>query len=226
MSFVSTIEPMPTVTQEADGELFERFQAAETKIAIQKDGELTEISRYVLGNYLGVELPNKDQRGRELVAVSEDGRYGFAFARNKSICSLVGKGAVDLAIVGIDRVIEDQAEDEVAIIADFRGEYCWPLVVATRADSPIKSLGQISRVATQYPVMSDRYFNEAGITNVDIVPTQGSTELFPYLDFDGPIDAIVDMSITGRSLAANNLVKWLPQIADIYPVLIEPKKTV
>jgi ATP phosphoribosyltransferase len=204
-------------------ETFERFQSAETKIAIQKDGELTDISKYILETFCGIEVPVKGLEDRKLISVSEDGEYGFAYVRNKNICQLVGKGAVDMAVVGTDRLIEDGAEEEVDIIDTYEDKFSWPLVLASRIEKDIPSLSQVQRVATQYPVITQRYFEQVGAQDIEVIPTIGSTELFPYLDYEGEIDAIVDMSITGASLEAQNLTAWSPAIAEIYPVLIRTK---
>lgn len=206
-----------------NAELLERFRQTKTKIAIQKDGELTDISREILANAYNIVVPAKDPKSRSLVSVSDDGEVGFVYARNKSICGLVAKGAVSLAVVGTDRLIEDQVEDAVDIVASYRDSYAWQLVLATPAGSDIQKPEQIRRIATQYPVITQRYFASLGVEDVDIVSTVGGTELYPYLDYDGPIDAVVDMSVTGNSLYAHNLTPWTPSIGEVYPVLIQSR---
>ncbi len=223
LEFYSPIKSSEILTSQ-DVELFERFQSSETKIAIQKDGELTDISRFLLEQTLGVEVPSRASGSRKLVDVSGDGQFGFVYAKNKGICSLVGKGAVDLAVVGIDRVIEDDAEDTVDIVEDYQEKYNWPIVVATPLNSKIQDLGQIKRVATQYPKITDRFINRFGLEDIEVIPTAGGTELYPYVNYGGDIDGIVDMSITGSSLKANGLVAWTPAITEVYPVLIRRRE--
>lgn len=215
----------PNVTDfENNAELLEKFRQTKTKIAIQKDGELTDISREILAEAYNIVVPAKDAKNRSLIDVSEDGEIGFVYARNKGICGLVASGAVDVAVVGTDRLIEDQAEDAVDIVASYRDSYAWQLVLATPADSGIQEPGQIRRIATQYPVITQRYFESMGVAGVDIVPTVGGTELYPYLDYGGQIDAVVDMSVTGSSLYAHNLTPWTPSIGEVYPVLIQSRQ--
>jgi len=221
-------EPRPTWQNTSgntlnNAELLERFRQAKTKIAIQKDGELTDISREILANAYNIVVPAKDPKSRSLVGISEDGETGFVYARNKSICALVANGAVDLAVVGTDRLIEDRAEEAVDIVASYRDKFSWQLVLATPADRDIQKPEQIQRVATQYPVITQRYFESMGVNGVAIVPTVGGTELYPYLDYSGQIDAVVDMSVTGSSLYAHNLTPWTPSIGEVYPVLIQAK---
>jgi len=209
---------------ENNAELLEKFRQTKTKIAIQKDGELTDISREILAITYNIVVPPKDPKSRSLVSVSEDGEVGFVYARNKGICGLIANGAVDVAVVGTDRLIEDQAEDAVDIVASYRDSYAWQLVLATPADRDIQVPGQIRRVATQYPVIAKRYFESMGVEDVDVVPTVGGTELYPYLDYGGEIDAVVDMTVTGSSLYAHNLTPWTPSIGEVYPVLIQSRQ--
>ena len=211
------------ITQEAVT-LLERFRATKTKIAIQKDGTLTDIARSILLDSYGICAP-ASPKGRVPVSVSDDGETGFLYARNRGICSLVTDGAVDMAIVGTDRLIEDHVEDKVDILTSFRDRYAWSLVLATPSTSSVRQVKDIQRVATQYPVITSRYFESLGRLDVDIVTTAGGTELYPYLEYDsGAIDAIVDLTATGESLAAHDMVPWTPTIGDIYPVLIQAKR--
>lgn len=204
-------------------ELLERFQATKRKIAIQRDGALTDVARSILFDTRGIIVP-PSPKGRVRVSVSEDGETGFIYARNKSICDLVAEGAADMAIVGTDRVIEDKAEDRVDIISSYRDRFAWSLVLATSAWRSVERPEDIARVATQYPIITARYLESIGLTDVEITPTTGGTELYPYLRYgDRPIDAIVDLTATGESLAAHDMVPWSPAIGEVYPVLIQKK---
>jgi ATP phosphoribosyltransferase len=206
-------------------EILERFKQTATKIAIQKDGELTQISCDILAQYYGINIPSKDPQEKRLVEVSDDDKYGFVYARNKSICDLVAKGAVNIAVVGTDRLFEDDVEDNVEVLASYEDRYTWPLIIATPDGSDIVSANQLRRVATQYPRISRRFFEAWGLKDIEIVETTGSTELYAYIDYDGgSIDAVIDMSITGESLSAHNLTPWAPIIGSVYPVLIKNKE--
>jgi ATP phosphoribosyltransferase len=204
-------------------ELLERFQATATKIAIQKDGALTDIARQILLTTYKIDVP-PTPKGRVPVSVSEDGEIGFIYARNKGICDLVTEGAADIAIVGTDRLIEDGAEDKIEILGSYRDQFAWSLVLATPAMRGIERPEDITRVATQYPVITARYFESIGMPDVDITATVGGTELYPYLQYGAqPIDAIVDLTATGESLIAHDMVPWTPTVGEIYPVMIQRK---
>lgn len=215
----------------ADSEAFggqppalEAFIKSKTKIAIQRDGELTDISRSIFADELNIEVPFQSPNSRLLVATVDDGEFGFIYARNKDMCSLVATGAVDMAIVGMDRLIEDEAEQQVEIVAEFSERALWPVVFATPAAGGIDSLQQVRRIATKYPVMTTRYLAEFNPA-VEIIPVAGGAEIYPYLGYNGDrIDGIIDMSVTGNSLRAHNLVAWDPPVAQVYPVLIRANK--
>jgi ATP phosphoribosyltransferase len=56
-------------------------------------------------------------------------------------------------------------------------------------------------VATKYPRVAARWFTETG-RQAEIVEVKGSVELAPLT---GLVDAIVDLTATGRTLAENGL---------------------
>lgn len=227
MSVLGTNQaPVPRLSPERISEaavLLERFRSTSTKIAIQKDGTLTDIARTILLDTYGICVP-PTPKGRVSVGVSEDGATGFVYARNKGICNLVAERAVDMAIVGTDRLIEDGVEDRVDLVASYRDKFSWSLVLAAPSGSNIRSPEEVTRVATQYPVITTRYFESMGRPDIDVVATAGGTELYPYLNYgDRPIDAVVDLTSTGESLAAHDMVPWA-SIGDVYPVLIRAKQ--
>jgi ATP phosphoribosyltransferase len=204
-------------------ELLERFRATKTKIAVQKDGALTDIARSILLETYDLAVP-PSPKGRISVSVSEDGEVGFIYARNKAICDLVAEGAADMAIVGTDRLIEDAAEDKVDIVASYRDRFSWSLVLATPAMRSFSDVQDITTVATQYPIITKRYFESIQRADIEIINTTGGTELYPYLEYgDQPIDAVVDLTSTGESLAAHDIVPWTPAIGEVYPVLIQKR---
>jgi ATP phosphoribosyltransferase len=59
------------------------------------------------------------------------------------------------------------------------------------------------RVATKYPVLTERYFSQRGI-QVEMIRLDGSIELAPLV---GLAERIVDLVQTGDTLRANGLVE-------------------
>lgn len=203
----------------------EKFINSRVKIAIQKDGELTEISRAIYAERLGIGVPPLPIDERELVSTSEDGAFGFLYTRNKDICNLVAAGAVDQAVVGMDRLLEDEDVDKVEILAEFPEYGRWSIVLATPTSSNLRSVDEIRRVATKYPVITGAYFKGLNLKEVEVIAINGGSEMYPYLKYQSAsIDAIVDLTVTGNSLRQNGLVAWVPAIGDVYPVLIRAKE--
>lgn len=195
----------------------ERFKKAPFKIALQKDGELTQISKHIFAEELGIIVPERTAKERRLVDVSPDGIYGYVHARNKDICGLVARGDVDIAVVGSDRVFESKLGDKVVTVSEYDGtdEWKWPIVIATAETADITDLSQIKSVATQYPEIAGQFFEEMG-HEVAIIQSSGGTEAYPHIG----VDAIIDLTSTGASLEANGLTKWEPAIFTVSPVMI------
>ena len=57
------------------------------------------------------------------------------------------------------------------------------------------------RIATKYPRIAERYFEETG-RQVEVIEVKGSVELAPLI---GLADGIVDLVATGRTLEENDL---------------------
>lgn len=115
----------------------------------------------------------------------------------------VEHGAADLGIVGKDLLLE-QARDVYEPL-DLGFGPC-RLVVAEPAhlrltDDP--AAWSSLRVATKYPRLAERHFQQKGI-QVEIVPLAGSVELAPAM---GLAERIVDLVDSGRTLRENGLVE-------------------
>jgi ATP phosphoribosyltransferase len=80
------------------------------------------------------------------------------------------------------------------------------MVLASKAgpDPALEALRRLGvmRVATKYPRIASRYLEETG-RQAEIVEVKGSVELAPLT---GVVEAIVDLTATGNTLAENNLV--------------------
>ncbi len=111
----------------------------------------------------------------------------------------------DLGISGLDWVLESGADVEV--IADLpyskSGEGIVRLVVAVHEDSGIQDAKDIkrgSRVTTEYPNLTKKYFDDLGIP-VEIHYSYGASEAkVPEL-----MDVVIDLTETGSTLRMNRL---------------------
>jgi ATP phosphoribosyltransferase len=123
--------------------------------------------------------------------------------RPSDVPTYVEAGAVDLGITGKD-VLMEQHERIVYELLDLGYGHC-RMVVASRAgdqfaDDLERRLGAV-RIATKYPRIATRYFEESG-RQAEVIEVKGSVELAPIA---GLADGIVDLTATGRTLRDNEL---------------------
>ncbi len=121
--------------------------------------------------------------------------------RTLDIPTYVYYGIADMGITGKD-IIEECGFD-VYEIADMKFGNC-DLVIAVKEDSPYYDVNQLPhgiRVATEFPNLTKRFFNNLGI-HVEIITLRGAVEIAPIL---GLSDCIVDLSSTGETLRKNGL---------------------
>ncbi len=146
----------------------------------------------------GLKIKNGVQR--KLISKTSDPEIEVLFARPIDISEFVADGAADLGITGKDMIMERGSDVEELL--DLQSGNA-NLVLAVPSDSPIKGPGDLDglRVATEFPGISAKYFEAAGI-KVTLVPVGGACEAAPYL---GIADAIIDLSSSGVTLATNNL---------------------
>jgi ATP phosphoribosyltransferase len=154
-----------------------------------------------------------------------DPRMGkIKIMRPQEIPGYISEGYFDLGISGLDWVSESDAD--VVEVADLpyskQGAGNVKIVIAVPKDSPIDSASDVkpnSRVATEYPRMTKRFFEERGIP-VDIHFSYGATEAkVPDL-----MDVVVDLTETGSTLRKNGL-KIVDIIMESSSKLIANKKS-
>lgn len=180
------------------------------KLAIQKDGRLTEDTRNLL-RLIGLHYESYKQR---LFSICRNFPLDILYVRDDDISEYVAEGVVDLGIVGRNLVVESEKPVEEILALNYGN--C-SLKVAVPAESGITSIQQLSgcKVATSYPVTTSRYFAEQKV-DVNIIPISGSVEITPAL---GVASAIVDLVSTGSSLKLNDLVP-IANVLDSQSVII------
>ena len=156
---------------------------------------------------LGLDTEELSSNDRKLLF--ED--IGVITMRPSDVPTYVEAGAADLGITGKDVLLEQTAQGpgetgrEVYELLDLGFGRCM-MVLASRAgpDSALETLRRLGvmRVATKYPRIAARYFEETG-RQAEIVEVKGSIELAPLT---GMVEAIVDLTATGSTLRENNLI--------------------
>jgi ATP phosphoribosyltransferase len=150
----------------------------------------------------------------------DDPRIGkVKILRPQEIPTYVAMGAFDLGISGLDWVRETGADVvEVARLTYSKGgEGNVRIVIAVHRDEPVSEASGIrpgSRVTTEYPGITKRYFEELGIP-VRLFPSYGASEAkVPDL-----MDVVVDLTETGTTLRRNGL-KIIGEIMESVTVVI------
>lgn len=143
---------------------------------------------------------------REYNARIDDPRIGkVKILRPQEIPGYVTKGYFDLGISGTDWIKESSAD--VVTVANLNYGKLGPgrvkVVVAVLEKAPIYSARDVvpgSRVATEYPALTKKFFDGLGIP-VDVQFSFGATEAkVPELT-----DVVVDLTETGSTLIKNGL---------------------
>jgi ATP phosphoribosyltransferase len=129
---------------------------------------------------------------------------GIVTMRPPDVPTYVEAGAADIGITGKD-VLMEQSEREVYELLDLRYGRCRMVVATVDGPDPaaeaLRRLG-VMRVATKYPKIAAAHFESTG-RQAEIVEVKGSVELAPLT---GLVEAIVDLTATGKTLAENGLV--------------------
>ncbi|HEY7347053.1 MAG TPA: ATP phosphoribosyltransferase [Ktedonobacterales bacterium] len=174
----------------------EREQDGQLRLAIQKEGRLTEDTLALL-RAIGLEF---ESFGRRLFSNCRNFPLSLLHTRIDDIPEYVAAGTVDLGIVGRNLLHEEQGAVEALLPLSFG--YC-SLVVAVPKESPITSVEQLAgaKIATSYPHSAQQFFQAQQIP-VEIITISGSVEVAPLLGLSG---AIVDLTATGSSLILNDL---------------------
>jgi ATP phosphoribosyltransferase len=128
---------------------------------------------------------------------------GIVTMRPSDVPTYVEHGSADIGITGKDVLLE-QSQRNVYELLDLGYGACRMVVAAREGGDPIgdalRRLGRV-RIATKYPRVAARHFADTG-RQADIVEVKGSVELAPLT---GLVDAIVDLTATGRTLDENGL---------------------
>jgi ATP phosphoribosyltransferase len=127
------------------------------------------------------------------------------FLRPQEIPRYVEQGLFDLGITGRDWVSETDADVASVCELQYSKATANPVrvILAVPNEHPAQSADQLGdgvRVSTEYPELTRRFFDAAGVKAV-LVPSYGATEAkVPDI-----VDAIVDVTETGSSLRAHGL---------------------
>ncbi len=191
-----------------------RLKDENLKIAIQKDGRLTEESLKAL-RLMGLEF---EVYGRRLYAACRNYPVEVLFCRDDDIPGYVESGVADIGIVG-QNILREAGVSANEIIRPGFG-YC-KLVVAVPKESNINSIEDLrgKKIATTFPNTTKQYFDDRGIT-IETTTIAGAVEITPAL---GVADAIADITASGSTLILNDL-RPIETILETEAVFIQSNK--
>lgn len=166
------------------------------RIAIQAKGRLNEDTTALLAD-AGITVTAGK---RKLVARAGGFPMEVLYLRDDDIPQAVAMGVADAGIVGWNEVAE-QGLDVVREMNLGFGACHLSLAVPRSADYTGADWWQGRRVATSYPRVLQKYFDERGI-RAEIHQIAGSVEIAPAV---GMADAIFDIVSSGGTLVQNGL---------------------
>ena len=180
------------------------------KIAIQKSGRLSEKSLELLKD-CGIKISTSN---RKLRTESPNFPIEILFLRDDDIPQYIEQGVADIGILGENEVWEK--DKSITQIRQLGFAVC-KLCLAIPKDEVYTDLSyfQNKKIATSYPKILQKFFNEKGI-NVKIEEIGGSVEIAPSI---GLSNAIFDIVSTGSTLLTNGL-KQVETVVESQAVLI------
>lgn len=143
------------------------------------------------------EFHDKSSRALSFACEGSDAR--IIRVRAFDVATFVAHGAAQAGIVGSD-VVEEFAYSDLYAPVDLNIGHC-RLSVAEPAGQRGSSNSSHLRVASKYPSLTRRHFEEMGV-QAEVVKLNGAMELAPGL---GLASRIVDLVSTGRTLKDNGL---------------------
>lgn len=181
-------------------------------IALSK-GRLTDLS-IKLFEAVGIDCSDLTTPSRKLIFTDEKNKIKFFLAKPSDVPTYVEYGAADIGIVGKDTLLEEDRHLYEVLNLGFAP--C-RMVVAGPAElnGKLDSINNL-RVATKYPRIARKYFEQKRGESIEVIKLNGSVELAPLI---GLSEVIVDIVESGRTLKENGLV-ILEEIADISARLV------
>lgn len=183
------------------------------RIAVQSKGRLYDETMEMLSE-AGIKLSAVK---RSLLVPSRNFPVEILYLRDDDIPDAVATGTADVGIVGYNEVLEKQRNVEVLKRLGF-SRCRLSLAVPNKENYTGLEWFNGKKVATSYPVILRRFFEEKGI-NADLHEISGSVEIAPNI---GLANAIFDIVSSGSTLVSNNLTE-VERVIESEAVLIGGK---
>lgn len=183
------------------------------RIAVQSKGRLYDETMEMLLE-AGIKLSAVK---RSLLVPSRNFPVEILYLRDDDIPDAVATGTADVGIVGYNEVLEKQRD--VKVLKRLGFSRCrLSLAVPNKENYTGLEWFNGKKVATSYPVILRRFFEEKGI-DADLHEISGSVEIAPNI---GLANAIFDIVSSGSTLVSNNLTE-VERVIESEAVLIGGK---
>ncbi len=167
-------------------------------VALAK-GRLAELSMELFMS-MGMDCSEMKEKTRKLIFTDEKNKMKFILVKASDVPTYVEYGAADIGIVGKDTLLEESRNLYEMIDLGFgkcKMAVCGPPELKGKLDTMINL-----RVASKYPHIALKYFQDDKGQTIEIIKLNGSVELAPLV---GLSDVIVDIVETGKTLFENGL---------------------
>ena len=167
-------------------------------VALAK-GRLAELAMEMFVS-IGMDCSEMMEKTRKLIFTDEKNKMKFILVKATDVATYVEYGAADIGIVGKDTLLEDSRNLYEMIDLEFgkcKMAVCGPMDLKDK----LHSMPNL-RVASKYPHIAAKYFQEDYGQTIELIKLNGSVELAPLV---GLSDVIVDIVETGKTLKENGL---------------------
>jgi ATP phosphoribosyltransferase len=179
----------------------------EIRLALPSKGRLAQDALDLLAEAgLRVYKPNPRQFEATIPALPG---LTVLFQRAGDIVVSVRDGSVDFGITGWDVFSERSGRNNhvLPLLPELGFGHCSLHVIVPESWEAVRTVADLAsysplRVATKFPNLTQGFFNQHGLQDVELVLAEGTLEIAPTV---GYADAIVDLVSTGTTLRDNRL---------------------
>ncbi len=162
-------------------------------------GRLAELAMEMF-SAAGMDCLEMKEKSRKLIFTNEETKMRFILVKASDVPTYVEYGAADIGIVGKDTLLEEGRN--LYEMLDLGFGKCRMAVCGPKELKGKIHLMNDLRVASKYPHIAEKYFQDEHSQTIEIIKLNGSVELAPLV---GLSDVIVDIVETGATLKENGL---------------------
>lgn len=167
-------------------------------VALAK-GRLAELAMDIFMS-IGMDCSEMKEKSRKLIFTDEKNKMKFILVKASDVPTYVEYGAADIGIVGKDTLIEENRNLYEMVDLGF-GKCNMCVCGKPELKDKIHDMPNL-KVASKYPKIAKKYFQDDLGQTIEIIKLNGSVELGPLV---GLSDVIVDIVETGATLRENGL---------------------